>query len=102
MKLFEYINRINILHKLIKEGRTGTPEKLALRLSISTSRLYVVIDELKMMGAPIEYSRQLQTYFYLQPFDINIKADFILLNQQEEYNINAGFFIQQNYPLLFL
>lgn len=44
MKLLEYIDRIQIIHKLIKESRTGTPENLAQRLSISTSRLYVVLN----------------------------------------------------------
>ena len=47
MKIFEYIDRINLLHKLIKERRTGTPENLAKRLLISPSRLYVILDELK-------------------------------------------------------
>ena len=102
MKLLEYIDRIKIIHKLIKESRTGAPENLARRLSISTSRLYVVLDELKLMGAPIEYSRQLQTYYYTQAFEVNIRADFTVLKSQELMNINAGFFYQQSYPLLFL
>ncbi|WP_175634238.1 HTH domain-containing protein [Pedobacter ghigonis] len=102
MKLLEYIDRIKIMHKLIRESRTGTPDNLARRLSISTSRLYVVLDELKLMGAPIEYSRQLQTYYYQQPFEVQIKADFVLLSQQETLKINAGYFVQENYPLLFL
>lgn len=102
MKLLAYIDRIKIIHKLIKERRTGAPENLAKRLSISTSRLYVVLDELKLMGAPIEYSRQLQTYFYTQAFEVNIQADFTVLKPQELANINAGFFNQKKYPLLFL
>lgn len=102
MKLLEYIDRIKIIHKLIRESRTGTPENLARRLSISTSRLYVVLDELKLMGAPIEYSRQLQTYYYTQPFEVNIRADFTVLKPQELMGINAGFYFQHNYPLLFL
>ena len=102
MKLLEYIDRIKIIHKLIKERRTGTPENLAQRLSISTSRLYVVLDELKLMGAPIEYSRQLQTYHYTQAFDVNIRADFTILKTEELRHINAGFLTQNNYPLLFL
>ncbi|MFD2288966.1 helix-turn-helix domain-containing protein [Pedobacter petrophilus] len=102
MKLLEYIDRIRIIHKLIKESHTGVPENFAKRLSISTSRLYVVLDELKLMGAPIEYSRQLQTYYYTQAFEVNIRADFTILKTQESISINAGFFVQQNYPLLFL
>lgn len=90
MKLFEYIDRINLLDKLIREKRTGTPEALAARLSLSVSRLYVVLDELRLMGAPIEYSRQIQTYFYKQPFEISIKADFTLLNNKEGVNITQS------------
>ncbi|WP_293309193.1 HTH domain-containing protein [Pedobacter sp. UBA5917] len=102
MKLLEYIDRIKIIHKLIRESRTGTPENLAQRLSISTSRLYVVLDELKLMGAPIEYSRQLQTYYYTQAFEVNIRADFTVLKPQELMAVNAGFYFQHHYPLLFL
>ena len=95
MKLFEYIERINLLHKLISERRTGCPETLAKRLGISTSRLYVVLDELKLMGAPISYSRETQSYFYYLKFDIEIKAHFRLLDQNELQNINAGAKINQ-------
>lgn len=102
MKLLEYIDRIKIIHKLIRESRTGTPENLARRLSISTSRLYVVLDELKLMGAPIEYSRQLQSYYYTQAFDVNIKADFKILKPHELVDINAGFYRLKNNSLLFL
>ncbi|MCX2432653.1 MULTISPECIES: DNA-binding protein [unclassified Pedobacter] len=102
MKLLEYIDRIKIIHKLIKESHTGTPENFAKRLSISTSRLYVVLEELKLMGAPIEYSRQLQTYYYTQAFEVNIRADFMVLKPQELISINAGFLNQNHYPLLFL
>lgn len=97
MKLLEYIDRIKIIHKLIKESRTGVPEDLAKRLSISTSRLYVVLDELKLMGAPIAYSRQLQTYYYTKVFEVNIKVDFIVLSSEELSGINAGFFDQKNH-----
>lgn len=88
MKLFEYINRINLLDKLIREKRTGTPEMLAERLSLSVSRLYVVLDELKHRGAPIKYSRQAQTYFYKEPFEISIKADFTPLSNNVVVDIN--------------
>mgnify|MGYP003574871509 CR=1 FL=1 len=102
MKLFEYIERINLLHKLISERRTGCPEILAKRLGISTSRLYVVLDELKLMGAPISYSRETQSYFYYLKFDIEIKASFKLLDNQELQNINAGITFNNYEPLLFL
>ena len=102
MKLFEYIDRINLLHKLIKEKRTGNPETLAKRLKISSSRLYVILEELKLKGAPIGYSREMQSYFYCTEFDIEIKASFKLLDGQELQNINAGITFNNYTPLLFL
>lgn len=53
MKFLRYIERINLLDKLMKERRTGTPAELAKRLGVSVARLYVIIDQLKDEGAPI-------------------------------------------------
>lgn len=66
MKLCEYINRINLLHKLIKEKRTGTPEELAKRIRLSKSRLCRVIEDLRLKGAPITYLRQDNLFLYQQ------------------------------------
>lgn len=90
MKLFTYIERINLMHKLITQRRTGTPEELARRLSISVSRLYTILDELKLMGAPIVYSRQRLTYYYSEPFDINISVEFRALGGGQVRNISGG------------
>ncbi len=83
MKLIEQIERINRLHELIRYRRTGTPQELAKRLGLSTSMIYKTIEELKDKGVPIEYSRQLQTYYYSHLYLMNIKIDFRLLNDEE-------------------
>lgn len=90
MKLFTYIERINMMHKLIKQRRTGTPEELARRLGISVSRLYNILDELKLMDAPIVYSRQQLTYYYSEPFDITISVEFRTLDGAQIRNIGGG------------
>lgn len=102
MKLFEYIDWIMLIHKLIKESNTGSPEDLSKTLHISPSRLYVFIDELKLLGAPINYSRKSRSYFYTQKFEVHINLDFKLLSEQEIQEINAGFFSKINNSLLFL
>ncbi len=86
MKLFEQIERINRLHELIKYRRTGTPGELAKRLKISTSMMYKVMEELRLRDAPIEYSKQLQTYYYSQPYLMNINLDFRLLQDENLAN----------------
>ncbi|WP_316769850.1 hypothetical protein [Pedobacter frigiditerrae] len=102
MKIFEYIDRINLLHKLIKEPRTGKPDSLAKRLCISTSRLYVILDELKLKGAPIGYSREAQTYYYSIDFDIEVKASFKILPPNELKNTNGGFIEDNFYTTFFV
>ena len=94
MKLFDYVNRMNLLNKLLKDRKTGTPKQLAKRLGLSVSRLYVIMEDLKIKGAPICYCRQIQSYYYTQAFEISLKADFIFLNPQELKNTNAGFLIK--------
>lgn len=84
MKLLEQIERINRLHELIKHRRTGTPDQLARRLNLSTSMVYKLMDELKLKDAPIEYSRQLGTYYYSRSFQMKISVDFRAIAEEEE------------------
>jgi predicted DNA-binding transcriptional regulator YafY len=72
MKLFEYLDRISLMHKLVSRQRTGTPEELARRLGVSRTSLYELIDELRSRGAPIAYSKSAKTFFYRQPYDIAV------------------------------
>ncbi len=83
MKLIEQIERINRLHELITHRRTGRPQDLAKRLGLSTSMIYKVIEELKNKGVPIEYSRQLQTYYYSCRYLMNIRINFRPLQEGE-------------------
>jgi predicted DNA-binding transcriptional regulator YafY len=90
MQIFKYIDRINLLDKLIRQGRTGSPSDLAKRLGVSTSRLYVIIDQLKDMGAPIEYSRQQYSYYYEYEYSISISVTFQALDQVSLSSISGG------------
>ncbi len=82
MKLLEQIERINRLHELIKHRRTGTPSQLARRLNLSTSMVYKLMDELKLREVPIEYSRQLGTYYYSRSFQMKISIDFKAVSEE--------------------
>ncbi|WAC41495.1 hypothetical protein [Pedobacter sp. SL55] len=99
MKLFEYIERINLLHKLISERRTGCPEKLAKRLGISKGRVYQLVEELRMKNVPITYSRKLETYYYTNEYEINISLSLRPLSNEEMANTNAGWRIDHTYKL---
>ena len=90
MKLFDHIERINRLHELIRHRRTGAPGELAERLGLSPSMVFKLMDELKLKGAPIEYSRQLKTYYYARQYMMNIKMEFRLLNEDEVERYRGG------------
>ncbi len=97
MQIFKYIDRINLLDKLIRQRRTGTPTDLAKRLGVSTSRLYVIIDQLKDMGAPIDYSRQLYSYYYKYEFSIFISVTVKALDKTNLCMISGG---QNFFPII--
>ncbi len=91
MKTFEYVERINLMHQLIKEQRTGRPEEFAKRLNLSKARLFQLIEELRLMGAPIAYSRFLETYYYTVAYKIEVSIHFKPLDDQELLNTNGGY-----------
>lgn len=90
MKLIEHIERINRLHEMIKYCRTGTPQQLGRRLNLSTSMVYKLLEELKLRDAPIEYSRQMGSYYYSKKYLMRIHMDFRLLKEEEEANYDGG------------
>ena len=90
MKFIDHIERINRLHELIKHRRTGTPVELARRLDLSQSMVFMVMEELKNKGVPIEYSRQLKTYYYSRKYLMNINIDFRIVNEDEIEGFRGG------------
>jgi predicted DNA-binding transcriptional regulator YafY len=90
MILFKQIELLQRIHKLIDLSHTGSPKQFAKRLGISESRLYRIIDEMKDLNVPIDYSRQNETYFYLEPFEMDISCTFRRLTDKEQKNISAG------------
>lgn len=90
MKLFMYIDRVNRLHELIKRKSTGKPEVLAKKLNLSVSRVYQIIEELKLMQVPIAYSRTLQTYYYTNDYEVSIDVQLRPLEEKEYYHTSGG------------
>lgn len=85
MKILDYIDRINLLHQLIKEQRTGTPEELARRMHLSRSRTCRIIEELKSRGVPIAYSRQSHSYYYTLNYKMQANVAFTQLDDEPAY-----------------
>ncbi len=90
MKVFEYLDRISMAHKLVSRQKTGTPEEFACQLGVSRTSLYELIDELRMRGAPIAYSKSAKTFFYRQPYDITVTCSLRPLTCSEEKENSGG------------
>ncbi len=91
MKVFEYLDRISLMHKLVSRQKTGTPDELAKQLGVSRTSLYELIDELRLRGVPIAYSKSAKTFFYKQPFDIAVTCSLRPLTYSEKKENAGGF-----------
>jgi predicted transcriptional regulator len=101
MKAFVQLERLKRMNRLIKEEKTGDPEEFAQRLKISPSHLYRCIEDMKELGAPVNFSRSRHTYYYEQDFDIKVSYSVQLLSENKTKKIIGGFSIR-NTSLLFL
>lgn len=64
MKFEDIIHRIEIIDKKIRLVSTGSPSALAKSLRISNSQLYSTLSFMKRLGAPIKFSKEMQSYYY--------------------------------------
>ncbi|MDR1593720.1 MAG: helix-turn-helix domain-containing protein [Prevotellaceae bacterium] len=90
MTLFATIDRILIIHGLIKKKTTGTPDEFAERLHLKRRQLQNILDEIRDYGAEIMYDRIRSTYYYANNFEIVIQIKVNPLSEQEENDIFGG------------
>jgi predicted DNA-binding transcriptional regulator YafY len=60
----EYFYRISIIDGLIQSERTGDAQQMATQVGIARSTLFKYLNDMKELGAPIEYCRQRKTFYY--------------------------------------
>ena len=72
MKFFEKIRVIERIDQLTKMKATGSARYLALRLGLSKSTMYDIIETMKNMGAELEYFNQRKSYYYTREKTLNI------------------------------
>lgn len=101
MKAFEQLERLKRMNLLIRKEKTGTPEEFAEQLRICQSHLFGLIEELKIMGAPIAYSRTRQTYFYTTEFEIKLQYSLAFIKKDQLKEIFGGSTIKILYSNFF-
>ncbi|MBP1677927.1 MAG: hypothetical protein H6Q20_2486 [Bacteroidetes bacterium] len=76
MKLIDYYPQLQKLHTLIRLGQTGTPKQFAQKLNISRAELYMIIDELRELDIPVQYSKKYNTFYYEKEINLGAKFTF--------------------------
>ncbi len=90
MTTTKQLDRLKKIHQYIKVANTGSPKEFANRLSLSESQLYNILEDLKIKGFPISYSRNLKSYVYNDDCELEIVYSVQLLTSQEKIKISGG------------
>ncbi len=95
MKTIKSLERLQQLHLSIKTGCTGNPRELSKKLGISERLLYLLIEQLKSLEASICYDRTSQTYYYQEPFQLNISISVSAGNNTEKTELFQGSYLEK-------
>lgn len=101
MSTIEKTLKLERLYKLIKRQFVGNTDEYAAKLDISRSTLFNYIEELKIAGAEIEYSRTLRRFVFLNDFVFEIKIKSKTLSN-EEMKVLCGGIVIKSIPSNFL
>jgi predicted DNA-binding transcriptional regulator YafY len=67
-KILKRISQLERLHDFIRRKATGTPTELAQKMELSERTIFNLLDELRTLGASIEYDKFLESYRYGENF----------------------------------
>jgi len=99
MLIFEAIERLERIHKLIQRKATGTPDEFAEKLHLGKRQMYNILDEFRGYGADIKYNRMNCTFYYNNDFEVLVKINVNPLSRVEQKTINAGYY-KKNYDAI--
>lgn len=72
MTFIEKLYLIERIDQLIRLKATGSTQDLAIRLNLSRSTTYEIIEVMKSMGADIIYCKDRKSYCYTKEFELAI------------------------------
>jgi hypothetical protein len=88
MKIFDHIQLVQRLDRLIRLKATGTPQTLGNKLKLSERQARRIIDDMKGLGLPISYCKQQQSYFYES--EVFMKFEIVAIMGDEKKKIIGG------------
>ncbi|MBK7107400.1 MAG: hypothetical protein IPH62_19205 [Ignavibacteriae bacterium] len=89
-KNIENLERIKKINKLIKNQQTGNSNDFALKLNICRRQLFNIIEYLRAIGAPIKYNKKMETFYYDNDFNLEIKYSVKIITNEKVKNIYGG------------
>ena len=66
MSFLRYYRKMQLLDSLIRRKATGNQRTFAKKAGMSKSSLNLYLNEMKEMGFPICYSKEKNSYYYLE------------------------------------
>lgn len=90
MQSIKQLQKLRKLHQWIQNESSGSPHQIASRLHVSVRQVYLLLETLKDMGAPIAYSKATTTYFYRNSFDLEILISVKVIDHTNTTHIYAG------------
>lgn len=91
MNFIKQMERIKKIHLLIHTEKTGNPDVFAQRLNLSRRQLYNLLDLMKSFDASIKYCKKKESFYYSQPFDLELKYSLKTIIDDETKEIFGGF-----------
>lgn len=101
MEFIKQIERLQLLNKLVREKRTGSPEEFAERLGLSRRQLYFYLEFLKDYGIDIVYSRKTNSFIINNGKEIKIDFQFQVLDENVSREISGGKSLENFLPCCF-
>jgi predicted DNA-binding transcriptional regulator YafY len=75
MNYSTYLEKMTWLIELIEKENTGPADILAIKIGVSRRTIFRYLDELRLKGADIYFSRSKGTYYMKN--DFHFKEDFL-------------------------
>jgi transcriptional antiterminator len=91
MNFIKQIERIRTIHKLISTEKTGTPDDFAKKLHLSRRQLYNELEIIKSLDASVRYCKKKQSFYYGEPFDLELKYSLKTMVYNETREIFGGY-----------
>ncbi|MFZ0597214.1 MAG: hypothetical protein WAM46_09550 [Flavobacterium sp.] len=90
MNFIKQIERIKKMHKLICAEKTGTPTAFSRKLSLCRSQLYIELEWMRELDAPIKYCKKRESYYYETYFELMLNYSLKTMKDDESREIYGG------------